>query len=116
MDQMRGGRVAAQARRDCAAERRSSLRPLRQGGRFDTGRTLAFEHHGGSAIILDGIKLVRNANSPWRMYDMTMDRTETKDILPQVPPERIRLLVDTYHRWMAEQDVLPYDIVKARTR
>jgi len=60
---------------------------------------LYFEHEGGAALIRGEYKLVRlNGSSPWELYHLATDRTETKN-LAAADPARLNTMVDIWSRW-----------------
>ena len=56
-------------------------------------------------------KLVGADGEPWQLYDMEVDRTETRD-LAERSPEVARRLSGLYGRWAERSDVLPWDELK----
>ncbi len=73
----------------------------------DLGReALYWEHEGNRAIREGNWKLVAKENQPWELYNMKLDRTETKD-LSQKMPEKVKDLADKWDTYAARADVLP---------
>jgi arylsulfatase len=63
---------------------------------------LWWEHEGNRAIRIGDWKLVAAKNTPWELYDLANDRTETHD-LAQSNPARVRELEAT---WLMRRDEL----------
>jgi arylsulfatase A-like enzyme len=72
----RGGRAIS------PLEGRSFLRIARGSdpGGWTHGRTFFWEHEGNRAVRKGTFKLVARYDEPWRMYDLTRDRAETRNL------------------------------------
>lgn len=81
------------------------------GGRVTRPAPLFFEHEGSRAIIDGRWKLVARAPGPrtpvfrsWELYDLSTDRTETRDIADANPRIAARL-VAVWDRWAKDVGV-----------
>jgi arylsulfatase len=76
-----------------------------------SGRTLEreavyFEHEGNRAVLTPERKLVaRGRNGPWELYDMILDRTETRDLAGE-RPEEVRRMGEMWDAWALRARVL----------
>lgn len=62
-----------------------SFAPAFHGLPLHRSSPLFFEHSGNRAIRDDRWKLVSNWGHPWRLYDMSVDRSETRDVASSHP-------------------------------
>jgi len=76
-------------------------------------RTLFWEHEGSCAIRKGKWKLVRENNTPWELYDMENDRTETNDLALRYP-EKVKELQKEYNAWAAKVGVVDWNSIKDR--
>lgn len=68
---------------------------------------LFFEHLNSRGVRYGDWKLVTlNVNSPWELYNLRTDRTETKNVAKE-NPELLKKLSAAWEKWAAENDVLP---------
>ncbi len=66
-----------------------------------------FEHEGNRAVLTQENKLVaRGRNGPWELYDMILDRTETRNLAGE-NPEEVRRMGDMWDTWARRAGVLP---------
>lgn len=75
-----------------------SLTPILAGSRRTEYDKLFFEHMGGRAVRMSNWKLVALKDGPWRLYNLTEDRTETNDLAARYP-DRVRTMRDEWARW-----------------
>ena len=75
-----------------------SLTPILAGSRRTEYDKLFFEHMGGRAVRMSNWKLVALKDEPWRLYNLTEDRTETIDLAASYP-DRVRTMRDEWTRW-----------------
>jgi arylsulfatase len=75
------------------------------------GRTLAWEHEGNRAIRRGHFKLVAEHGKPWELYDLTTDRTESKNLAVE-RQDLVRELSAEYDAWAKRTNVLPWDEVR----
>ena len=79
------------------------------------GRTLEreavyFEHEGNRAVLTRERKLVaRGRTGPWELYDMILDRTETRDLAGE-NPEEVRRMGEMWDTWARRVRVLPREV------
>jgi arylsulfatase len=75
-----------------------SLTPTFRGEPIKRNTPLFFEFGPGTAIRDGEWKLVRLGKTPWELYDMSADRTETKDLAAQFP-ERVGEMTSKWEAW-----------------
>jgi arylsulfatase A-like enzyme len=86
----------------------TSLTPLfRPGGRIDRSAPLFFEHEGSRAEIEGKWKLVARAPGPgspvfrpWELYDLSTDRTETRNVA-NAQPAIVQRMIGRWNAWAA---------------
>jgi arylsulfatase len=79
----------------------TSLAPIFRGAVRRPHERLFFEHEGGAAMIEASFKIARiDATSPWELYDLSVDRTETKDLAAS-DPARVQAMSATWSAWYA---------------
>jgi arylsulfatase len=77
----------------------TSLVPILDGAVRAPHDKLFFEHEGGAAMIQGNFKIVRqSATSLWELYDLSLDRTETKDLAAS-DPSRVQAMSATWTAW-----------------
>jgi arylsulfatase len=77
----------------------TSLLPILRGAVRTPHPELFFEHEGGAALIEGNYKIVRvGATSPWELYDLSVDRTETKDLAGS-DPSRVQAMGASWSAW-----------------
>jgi arylsulfatase len=77
----------------------TSLTPILQGGERTPHDRLFFEHEGGAALIQANYKIVRvDATSPWELYNLSVDRTETTNLATS-DPTRLQTMTATWNAW-----------------
>jgi len=77
----------------------TSLTPILQGGERTPHDKLFFEHEGGAALIQSNYKIVRvDAGSPWELYDLSVDRTETTNLATS-DTARVQTMSATWNAW-----------------
>ncbi len=82
-----------------------SLAPILSGDEPAEPRHLYFEHEGGAAVREADWKLVRlTPESPWELYDLSSDRTETRNLAAEHPDIVWRLSRD-WLKWAREVGV-----------
>lgn len=83
-----------------------SLRPILRGKEREGHDQVFFEHLEGRAMLEDGWKLVtlRDPESPWRLYNLAADPTETND-LSDAHPERTDAMIEEWRAWAREVGV-----------
>jgi arylsulfatase A-like enzyme len=77
------------------------------------GRTLGWEHEGNRAVRRGDMKLVAEHGKAWELYDLSTDRTESKNLAAE-RPELVRELAAEYDGWAKRTNVLPWDEVIKR--
>ena len=87
-------------------EGRSLLPVLRGDGGAGGHEVLAWEHYGARAIRQGNMKLVARAGQPWELYDLSADRTETKDLAAD-RPEQVKALEERWKAWADRTQVFP---------
>lgn len=61
-------------------------------------RPLFFDHAGTRALRRGSWKVVQEGKRPWELYNLSIDRSETRD-LAEVEPERLAAMVDQWQAW-----------------
>ncbi|MHA3775379.1 arylsulfatase [Verrucomicrobiota bacterium sgz303538] len=83
-----------------------SLRPAFNGKELGRTQPLFWEHEGNRAVRDGQWKLVALAGKPWRLYDVTADRTEQHN-LAEAQPDRVKAMASRWDEWAARANVLP---------
>jgi len=94
-------------------EGESLMRLLR--GAAPTSRTLFWEHEGNRAVRIGDWKLVGPRDEPWKLFNITEDRTELHDLSAQ-QPEKVAELRAAYDTWAARIGVEAWPIKAANGR
>lgn len=88
-----------------------SLFPVLRGGSIGS-RTLCWEHEGNRAVRRGDWKLVARNGLPWEVYHLSMDRTETENLLYAQPVAAS--LSAEWNAWAKRVGVLPWETVRNR--
>lgn len=83
-----------------------SLVPAITGGEQPKEHAYYFDHNRTQAVIQGNWKLVRERKGPWRLYNLTENRTETEDLV-EAHPEIVRRLIARFERWSKRNQELP---------
>ncbi|SHM16266.1 arylsulfatase [Flavobacterium flevense] len=75
-----------------------SLVPIMKGKTVTNYDDLFFEHQGGKALISGDYKIVALAKEKWALYDLSNDKTETKDIFSDNPKKANEMIVK-WNEW-----------------
>lgn len=81
-----------------------SLSPAFAGKALTRKKPLFWEHEGNRAVRDGRWKAVARFEHPWELYDMAVDRTETRN-LAAADPARVRRMATAWKRWAAASDV-----------
>jgi arylsulfatase len=81
-----------------------SLTPSFIGGKLHRGKPLFFQYGGWQVIRENSWKLVQRKSEPWQLYDLSRDRTETKN-LASAYPERVLQMKTRWEDWGKEVDL-----------
>lgn len=85
----------------------NSLAPVFKGEKREQPEFIFWEHFGSKAIRKGKWKLVQlGDNSPWELFNLSMDRTETNNLASQ-HPEIVKELEEKWHTLAVEFNVLP---------
>jgi arylsulfatase len=84
----------------------ASLRTAFRGEPLQRTRPLVWEHEGNRAIRDGRWKLVAKENQPWELYDLDVDRSESRDLAAQ-HPDRVQRMAADWDQWAARAHVLP---------
>ncbi len=90
-----------------------SLIPAITGQTSQFERTIFWEHEGNRAVRQHNWKLVAKNEKPWELYDVSADRTESKDVSSEFP-DRVRALSGQYANWASATGVLPWKAVSQK--
>ncbi|MBN1456356.1 MAG: sulfatase-like hydrolase/transferase, partial [Sedimentisphaerales bacterium] len=61
-------------------------------------RTIFFEHEGNKAVREGKWKLVAKNKGKWELYDLEADRTETNDLIEELP-QKAKELISLWNTW-----------------
>ncbi|MFP6900719.1 MAG: arylsulfatase, partial [Opitutales bacterium] len=75
-----------------------SLRPTFRSEKLGRREPLCFQYGTWQAIHKDNWKLVQLKSEPWQLYDLSRDRTETRD-LAQQHPELVKSMESNWNAW-----------------
>ncbi|WP_116125333.1 arylsulfatase [Lewinella sp. IMCC34183] len=92
------------ADRDIPALEGKSLLPLIKGQRREPHEVLFWQHDRGKAVRVGDWKLVRWADQPWELYDLSKDLTETNDLAAEYPEKVEELRA----RWQEKAEAVGY--------
>ena len=81
-----------------------SIAPVLKENAILPPRVLHFSLFNNMAIVADNWRLVTAYNQPWQLYDLTKDRTETRD-LAQSNPEKLAAMLKLQQEYEAREDV-----------
>jgi arylsulfatase A-like enzyme len=101
---------AAAAGRDLLPLEGRSMLPALRGDRVEPG-ILYWEHIGNAAIRRGRWKLVREHGRPWELYDIDVDRAESRDEAAK-HPDVVAELAAAWSAWAARVGVLPWERVQ----
>lgn len=80
-----------------------------RGRRWQRDRALCWEFEGNSALRDDNLKLVRQFQGDWELYDLERDRTELRDLAPRNRRLAARLARD-YQQWADQVGVVDWNV------
>jgi arylsulfatase len=83
-----------------------SLVPIFEGKEPPHPAPIFWEHEGNRAVRLGKWKLVSRNRREWELYDMEVDRTESKNLAGQ-QTEKVSDMAALYNAWARRCDVLP---------
>jgi arylsulfatase len=92
-----------------------SLVPILRSGSREGHDLLFWEHEGKRAVRQRDWKLVSASGGEWELYNMVEDRAEMNDLSGQ-NPEKAAELKKLYEDWARENNILPWNEVKALNR
>ena len=75
-----------------------SLLPLIQKKIKTTHDTLFWEHEGGRAVRIGDWKMAALNGKPWELFDLSKDRTETKNLAP-LYPDKVKQMEGIWESW-----------------
>ncbi|QDT39794.1 arylsulfatase [Stratiformator vulcanicus] len=84
----------------------ASLVPALRGESFER-EPLFWEHEGHRAVRIGDWKLVASHGNDWELYDLSQDRSETRDLSAKYP-DRVAEITATYAAWTERCGVLPW--------
>ena len=83
-----------------------SLVPAFTGKLLTRTKPIFWEHESNRAVRDGDWKLVSKENQPWELYDVSQDRSETKDLAGKYP-DRVKNLAAAWDDWATRANVLP---------
>lgn len=78
-----------------------SLQPTFSGSKLKRAKPLFFQYGSWQVIRHNQWKLVQKKSEPWQLYDLSKDRTETRDLASN-HPIRAKKLRETWEEWAKE--------------
>ncbi len=84
----------------------ASLRPAFEGRLINRPRPIFWEHEGNRAVLDPPWKLVALSGQPWRLYNVSSDRTEQHD-LASAQSDLTKTLAAKWDEYAARANVLP---------
>ena len=90
-----------------------SLLPILQGKQREAHEAIYFEHFGAKAVRQGDWKLVAAEESPWELYHLAVDASETNNLAAQ-EPVRVKQLTALWKAWAARAHVNPVRKEKAK--
>ncbi len=90
-----------------------SLLALMGGAEWTRDTPLFWEHEGNCAVRVGDLKLVREFNGPWELYDIVADRTELRDLAARNGAQ-VAALEKEYAAWVERAGVLEWRIALPR--
>ncbi len=88
-----------------------SLLPILEGRQREGHEAIFWEHEGNRAVREGKWKLVAHSRGEWELYDLDLDRTESRDLAKE-NPARVAELAAKYSRWAERCGVLPWNEVR----
>lgn len=76
-----------------------------------TPHALFWEHVGNAAARDGRWKIVREADQPWELYDMDVDRSELNDLAAE-QPQIVREMASQWQKWADSVGVIPWEILR----
>lgn len=86
-----------------------SLMPLLSGKPWIRQQAMFWEHEGNTAVRAGNLKLVRQFEQPWELYDMERDRTELDNLAERNSP-LVQNLESQYNEWAESAGVIDWKI------
>lgn len=83
-----------------------SLKPALSGETLQRKEPLYWEHEGNRAVRDGKWKLVAKNGQPWELYDISVDRIESKDLAAE-HPEQVKRLGDLWEKYAHRANVYP---------
>jgi arylsulfatase len=95
-----------------------SLLPTFKGKALERRAPIFWEHMGNKAIRDENWKLVAKHGQPWELYDLAVDRAESRDLSKDEPAIAARLAA-LWQAWAERVGVQPFPVKrpsKAKTK
>ena len=86
-----------------------------RGKRWQREQALHWEHEGNGAIRAGALKLVREHQGDWQLYDMEEDRTELHNLAPR-NRRLVSRLARQYQRWADRVGVVDWAIQEQKVK
>ena len=78
-----------------------SITPTFAGKKLEREKPLFFQYGGWQVIREGSWKLAQKKNDPWQLYDLSRDRTETRNLASKFP-ERVLQMKTRWEEWAKE--------------
>jgi arylsulfatase A-like enzyme len=78
-------------------------------GQSVSDATLYWEHTGNAALRRGPWKLVRQFPNAWELYEVSIDRSETRDVA-DAHPDVVKELAAEWRRWAERVGVIPFEV------
>jgi len=92
-----------------------SLKPTFSGKKLNRKEPLFFQYGSWQVLRQNQWKLVRQIKKPWQLYDLSNDRTETRDLATN-ESERSKQMTETWEKWANELGVNPVPEKKKKNK
>jgi len=86
-----------------------SLLPMLRGRRWQREQPLHWEHEGNCALREDNLKLVRQFEGEWELYDLEKDRTELRNLAPR-NRRLVSRMAGNYQQWADRTGVVDWKV------
>ena len=85
------------------------------GKKLNRKEPLFFQYGSWQVLRQNQWKLVRQIKKPWQLYDLSKDRTETRDLATN-ESERSKQMTETWEKWANELGINPVPEKKKKNK